>query len=247
MLSLVYPSGTRALDKVNLRLDRGEFVSLVGQSGCGKSSLLRVVAGLVAPTSGNLTVADWPPLEARRRKAVRLAFVFQDPTLVPWRSVSRNVALPLELARLPKAERATRVKRGLALVGLSEFARRRPRELSGGMRMRVSLARALAAEPELLLLDEPFGALDDITRQALNDELLALWQRDRWSTVFVTHNLQEAAFLSSRVLVMGPRPGKIVADMAVPFDMPRRPALRTEPDFARFVGQLADILREGRG
>ena len=221
----------------------GQFVSIVGPSGCGKSTLLRLVAGLVAPTRGTLEVAGEPPAVARRDRA-RLSFVFQDATLLPWRSVRANVRLPLELSRSRAGDDEARVDEALALVGLSDFAGRYPSELSGGMRMRVSLARALAIEPELLLLDEPFGALDDITRQALNEELMNLWFKRRWTALFVTHNIAEAVFLSERILVMSPRPGRIVADLSVPFAMPRTAALRSQAEFARLTGDVSRTLRE---
>jgi len=244
-LDMTFPGAIHALAKVNFTVRRGEFVSLVGPSGCGKSTLLRLIAGLASPTVGTLSVAGLPAAVARRR-ATRLSFVFQDATLLPWRTAAANIGLPLELAALAGAEREARVRDSLRMVGLSDFARRRPRELSGGMRMRVSLARALVTHPELLLLDEPFGALDDITRQRLNEDLLDLWLKQRWTSVFVTHNIAEAAFLSTRILVMSQRPGTIAADIAVPFATPRRPELRAEADFARFVGDVGRELRKGR-
>jgi NitT/TauT family transport system ATP-binding protein len=243
-VAMTFPGGIEALANIGFMLRPGEFVSLVGPSGCGKSTLLRLIAGLNHPTRGMLTVAGLPPAVARR-SATRLSFVFQDATLLPWRSAEANVGLPLELAGVAASERRTRIGESLQMVGLADFARSRPRELSGGMRMRVSLARALVTGPELLLLDEPFGALDDMTRQKLNEDLLALWLRHRWTAVFVTHNMAEAAFLSTRILVMSPRPGTIVADVAVPFATPRRPELRAEAEFARFVGELGRTLRKG--
>lgn len=237
-----YRGEVPALDDVTLAVGEGEFVSLVGPSGCGKSTLLRIVAGLVSPTAGSALVAGAPPREARRR--VRLSFVFQDATLLPWRTAERNVTLPLEIGRMPTAERLARARATLEMVGLAGFERRRPRELSGGMRMRVSLARALAIDPQLMLLDEPFGALDDLTRQALNEELLRLWQRRGWTALFVTHNLAEAAFLSTRIVVLGSRPGKIVADVPTPFDRQRGTELRAAPEFARFVGEIARHLHK---
>ncbi|HUY33306.1 MAG TPA: ABC transporter ATP-binding protein [Pirellulales bacterium] len=243
-VGVTFPGGIQSLEDVNFSMPPGEFVSLVGPSGCGKSTLLRLIAGLASPTEGRLTVAGLPPAVARRR-AARLSFVFQDATLLPWRTAAANIRLPLELAGVAAAERETRVRDGLWMVGLSDFAGRRPRELSGGMRMRVSLARALVTRPELLLLDEPFGALDDITRQRLNEDLLDLWLAHRWTAVFVTHNIAEAAFLSTRILVMSPRPGTITADVAVPFATPRRPELRFQADFAAFVGEVGRELRKG--
>jgi NitT/TauT family transport system ATP-binding protein len=241
-LELTYQGTLRALADVEFDISAGEFVSIVGPSGCGKSTLLRLVAGLIRPSRGQLTVGGVDPPVARRRSG-RLSFVFQDPTLLPWRSVEHNVRLPLELSRAPRPARAVAAAAALQMVGLSEFAPRFPSELSGGMRMRVSVARALATEPELLLLDEPFGALDDITRQTLNEELLELWIRRRWTGIFVTHNIAEAVFLSQRVLVMSARPGRIVADVPVPFELPRRGELRSRAEFARLTGEVADILR----
>ena len=239
-LSVRFANGTAALDGVDLDLARHEFVSIVGPSGCGKSTLLRVAAGLQAPTAGAAAVAGLPPGRARREQHAT-GYVFQFPTLLPWRTVAENVGLPLELeGRADPAAVADR----LDLVGLREFAGHRPRELSGGMQMRVSLARALVTRPDLLLLDEPFGALDEITRQRLNEDLLALWARDRWAALFVTHNVTEAAFLGGRVLVMTARPGRIAAEFAVPFPHPRPAALRADPAFARLAGEIGAALRE---
>ena len=226
-----FPSGVQALCDLNLEISRGQFVSLVGPSGCGKSTFLRLVAGLDAPTSGQLRVGDHDPLG--------LAFVFQDATLLPWRSVERNITLPLELRR--EADDA-HVAQTLALVGLTDFAAAYPAQLSGGMRMRVSIARALVTRPQILLLDEPFGALDEITRQRLNEELLRLWQQDRWTGLFVTHNVSEAVFLSQRVLVLSARPGRILADIPIPFSYPRSPYLRSAPEFLRLANGISRQL-----
>lgn len=226
-----FPSGVQALCDLNLEISRGQFVSLVGPSGCGKSTFLRLVAGLDAPTSGQLRVGDHDPLG--------LAFVFQDATLLPWRSVKRNITLPLELRR--EADDA-HVAQTLALVGLTDFAAAYPAQLSGGMRMRVSIARALVTRPQILLLDEPFGALDEITRQRLNEELLRLWQQDRWTGLFVTHNVSEAVFLSQRVLVLSARPGRILADIPIPFSYPRSPYLRSAPEFLRLANGISRQL-----
>lgn len=241
-LSVTYQGNIRALQDVNLELPPGQFVSIVGPSGCGKSTVLRLVAGLVAPSGGTLTLAGEPPARARR-KAVRLAFVFQDPTLLPWRRVASNVALPLELAGQSHAKRSSAARAALEMVGLADFADSFPSQLSGGMRMRVSLARGLVVDPELLLLDEPFAALDDITRQKLNEELSRLWEQRRWTGLFVTHNIAEAVFLSQRILVMSARPGRIVDDVTVPFDFPRRMELRARPEFARLCGQVMESLQ----
>jgi NitT/TauT family transport system ATP-binding protein len=241
-LGVTYEGAIAALAEIDFEIMPGQFVSIVGPSGCGKSTLLRLIAGLVEPTSGALSVAGCRPA-AGGRKAARLSFVFQDATLLPWRSVRDNVRLPLELDNRPRQERKMLVERVLNMVGLSDFERRYPSELSGGMRMRVSLARALVTEPELLLMDEPFGALDDITRQMLNEELAKLWAARRWTGVFVTHNISEAVFLSERILVMSPRPGRIVADIRVPFAPPRQNDLRSQGEFAHLIGEVAACLR----
>lgn len=243
-LGVTFGGSIRALAGVEFAIPRGQFVSIVGPSGCGKSTLLRLIAGVLGPTAGELTVGGESPT-AGRRHAARVSFVFQDATLLPWRTAQANVELPLELARTPRRGRAQTARRALATVGLADFSGRYPSQLSGGMRMRVSLARALVIDPELLLLDEPFGALDDITRQALGEELLSLWDLRRWTGVFVTHNIAEAVFLSQRILVMSPRPGRIVADVGVPFAAPRRVELRAEADFATLCGEVAARLREG--
>ena len=241
-LGATYVGSVAALAGIDVAIPRGQFVSIVGPSGCGKSTLLRLIAGLLAPSAGEVSVASLPPAVARRQ-AARISFVFQDATLLPWRSVAENIGLPLELQGTANARRTEIVDRGLELVGLGDFRHRYPAELSGGMRMRAALARALATDPELLLLDEPFGALDDISRGVLNEELLRLWCARRWTGVFVTHNIAEAVFLSQRVLVMTPRPGRILADIAVPFALPRAAELRAEPDFARLTGEVAAELR----
>ncbi|QDU39159.1 Bicarbonate transport ATP-binding protein CmpD [Maioricimonas rarisocia] len=238
-LGLTFEGGHRAIEEVGFRIAPGEFVSIVGPSGCGKSTLLRLVAGLLTPTAGTLDVG------ATSRDEHRPAFVFQDPRLLPWRSVTGNVRLPLELLGQTSAETAATIASALELVGLTgEDATKSPRMLSGGMRMRVSLARALVTEPTLFLLDEPFGALDDIIRQRLNEDLVAIWQQRRPTTLFVTHNVSEAVFLSQRVLVMTPGPGRIAAEFAVPFEFPRRPGLRAETRFAELTGEVSATLRE---
>jgi NitT/TauT family transport system ATP-binding protein len=239
--SVEFKGGIKALERVDFAASAGSFTSLVGPSGCGKSTLLRLAAGLARPTAGSVKVAGMTPANARR--VARMSLVFQDPTLLPWRSVAENVRLPLELSpRSPDAERQA-IERGLEMVGLTQFAGRFPNQLSGGMRMRVSLARALAVEPRLLLLDEPFAALDDITRQALGEELVQIWTRDRWTAIFVTHNIAEAVFLSQRVVVMSARPGRIIADVPIELPAARSPELRGEPAFARLVGHVGALLR----
>ena len=236
-----YANGTVALDDISFDVREGQFVSLVGPSGCGKSTLLRMVAGLGPITAGQILVEGLPPRQARQEKA-DTAFVFQDATLMPWRNVLGNVELPLELRGVSKAERRSTVMQALETVGLAEVTRAYPRELSGGMRMRVSLARALAAHPRLLLMDEPFGALDEITRQRLNGELLRLCALANWTVVFVTHNVFEAVFLSTRILVMSARPGRIIAEVEVPLPHPRVPELRTDPEFTRVVREVVTLL-----
>ena len=227
-----FPDGTAAVHDLDLRVCRGEFVSVVGPSGCGKSTLLRLVSGLEPATAGTVDVAP-----------CRLGHVFQDATLLPWRTVSRNVELLAELEGIPRPERRQRVERVLELVGLTGFARARPAASSGGMRMRASLARSLVLEPELFLLDEPFGALDELTRERLNDELVALFTGGAFTAVFVTHSVAEAVFLSSRVVVMSPRPGRIVGEVAVPFPYPRPMHLRFAPEFGRLAAQVSLLLR----
>jgi len=243
-LSLTYGGETRALAEVDFTIPQGQFVSIVGPSGCGKSTLLRIIAGLVPPTAGEITVGGSAPRIARKQQT-RVSFVFQDATLLPWRTVSANIGLPLELEHASRDQRDTLTRDAAQRVGLADFARHFPDELSGGMRMRVSLARALVTNPELLLLDEPFAALDDITRQMLNEELMRLWAGRGWTGIFVTHNIAEAVFLSQRILVMSARPGRIVADVPVKFETPRSPALRSQPEFGRLVGKVTEYLRKG--
>ena len=246
-LAKTYPSGTAALAPVDLAVRRGEFVTLLGPSGCGKSTLLNLIAGLLAPTTGELR---WwgdtaPPTGGPGR---RVAFVFQSPTLMPWARVAANVALPLALAHVPREQRERAAVDALAQVGLAGFSRALPRELSGGMQMRVSIARALALDPDLLLMDEPFGALDEFTRQRLDLDLLALWSRRTLTVVFVTHSIQEAVFLSTRVVVMGARPGRILADRVIDWAGPRDDAFRVSTPFAEHARALsACVAAAGAG
>lgn len=237
----VYGNGTVALEDISFDVHDGQFVSLVGPSGCGKSTLLRMVAGLGPITSGQILVEGLPPTKARQEKG-DTAFVFQDANLMPWRTVMGNVELPLELRGESKASRREASAAALETVGLGEALKLYPRELSGGMRMRVSLARALAARPRLLLMDEPFGALDEITRQRLNGELLRLCAMANWTVVFVTHNVFEAVYLSTRILVMSARPGKIIAEVPVPLPHPRVPDIRTDPEYTRIVREVVTLL-----
>ncbi|MEN9355001.1 MAG: hypothetical protein RL318_2326 [Fibrobacterota bacterium] len=238
-----FPAGTLALSGLNLEVPQGEFLAIVGPSGCGKSTLLRLLAGLLAPSAGKLSVNGVLPAKANQGSH-RCGFVFQSPTLLPWRRIEANVRLPLELLGLPKAQARQRAQDLLAMVGLSESAKAFPAQLSGGMRMRVSIARALAVKPSLLLLDEPFAALDDITRNRLQEDLLELRRKEGFTTVLVTHNVAEAAFLADRVLVMTPRPGRITADIAIPFGTNRDTDLRTSPAMADLLREISHRLKE---
>jgi NitT/TauT family transport system ATP-binding protein len=236
-----YPDGTRALEPVDLTIAEGDFVTLLGPSGCGKSTLLKMVAGLLEPSDGRLLL--WRrPVGALESTGRRVAFVFQAATLMPWASVESNVRLPLDLARVPRPEAAARVADALALVGLAKFARALPRALSGGMQMRVSIARALVLEPQLLLMDEPFGALDEITRSKLDAELLELWRSKGLTVLFVTHSIHEAVFLSKRVVMMAARPGRVIEDVAIDEPHPRTPDFTVSPQFSRYAKRLQDSL-----
>lgn len=231
-----FPNGTLALDDVSFAVAAGEFLSLVGPSGCGKSTALRLIAGLTQANAGAIEWAGTKPA---------LGFVFQDAALMPWTTVEKNVRLPLELAGLDDAKIKTRTAEALDLVGLSTFAKSYPRELSGGMRMRVSIARALAAEPSILLMDEPFAALDELTRERLNDELRELWAAKKLTIVFVTHSIYESVYLASRVVVMSPRPGRVVADLAMPDPKTRDPDFRLTPAYGERCRQLRAALMTG--
>ena len=236
-----FANGTEALAPVDLTVRRGEFVTLLGPSGCGKSTLLNLAAGLLAPTHGHVRWWDGP-LAATGGPGRRIAFVFQSPTLMPWARVDANVRLPLDLAHVPRAEADRAVADALAQVGLGGFARHVPRELSGGMQMRVSIARALVTSPDLLLMDEPFGALDEFTRQRLDDELSALWRARGLTVVFVTHSIVEAVFLSTRVTVMAARPGLVLADVAIDAPFPRGDAWRVSTAAAKYAQRLSDLV-----
>ncbi|HEX5453880.1 MAG TPA: ABC transporter ATP-binding protein [Stellaceae bacterium] len=236
-----FASGVAALDGVDLAVGRGEFLSLLGPSGCGKSTLLRIVAGLTPVTGG---VCHVRPGEGDQSTAGAVGFVFQDPTLMPWATVAKNVELPLRIAGRVGHEERERVAASLRAVGLAGFERAYPRQLSGGMRMRASIARALVTEPELLLLDEPFAALDEITRMQLNDDLLRLWETRRPTVLFVTHSVFESAYLSTRIAVMAPRPGRIAADLAVTLPQPRQRTLRTSPEYAALCERVSLALAD---
>ena len=244
-VSFATPEGPiHALENVDLDVAPGEFVSLIGPSGCGKTTLMRLVADLETPTGGSISIGGLTPQRARETRAY--GYVFQAPALYPWRSIERNVALPLEIMGLGKAERAERARRSLAEVGLSGFERRFPWQLSGGMQQRASIARALAFDAGLLLMDEPFGALDEIVRDRLNEQLHALWERAGKTALFVTHSIQEAVFLSTRIVVMSPRPGRIVD--IVPTDaLPRARTLeiRETPAFLEIAKRVREGLRAG--
>ena len=227
----VYPDGTRALLPVSLEVRKGEFLSLLGPSGCGKSTLLRIVAGLLEPSAGAAQTADG-----------KLGFVFQDATLMPWATVRANVRLPLDLAGGVPHDVETRVAKALAAVALEGAADKRPRELSGGMRMRASIARALVDDPQLLLMDEPFGALDEITRGKLDRDLLKLWREKHLTVVFVTHSIYEAVFLSTRVVVMSQSPGRIVGEVSIDEPQPREEDFRLSPRFAGYCARLSGLL-----
>jgi NitT/TauT family transport system ATP-binding protein len=235
-----FDGGTLALAGVSLRVPRRGFVAIVGPSGCGKSTLLRIVAGLEPATAGTVRVA---PPDASRAQVQRLSFVFQDATLMPWADVFDNVWLPLRVAGSARAQARERIAPVLEAVGLSAFERAYPRELSGGMRMRVSIARALVSRPAMLLMDEPFAALDEITRMRLNDDLLDWWRARDLTALFVTHSVFEAVYLSERVIVMGPRPGRFVADIEVDEPYPRGEAFRTSQRYAARCAQVSRALR----
>jgi NitT/TauT family transport system ATP-binding protein len=236
-----YPNGTVALQPVDLTVQEGEFVTLLGPSGCGKSTLLKMVAGLLEPTDGRLQLWRKPVAQLAEAER-RLAFVFQSPTLMPWASVATNVRLPLDLAGVPSAEAEARVAEALALVGLAKFSAQLPRALSGGMQMRVSIARSLVVQPDLLLMDEPFGALDEITRHKLDAELLSLWAAKKLTVIFVTHSIHEAVFLSNRVVMMAARPGRVVEEVTIDEPYPRTPDFMVSARFAEYAKRLQDSL-----
>jgi NitT/TauT family transport system ATP-binding protein len=232
-VSKIYQNGTVALEEVDLAVAHGEFVSLLGPSGCGKSTLLRLIAGLSAATDGTI---DWPlsRYDLGGEPIRDLGFVFQEPTLMPWATVADNVYLPLKLAGIGRRAAAPRVEEALAMVKLGPFARAYPRELSGGMKMRVSIARALVVKPQVLLMDEPFAALDEITRFRLNNDLLRLWQAQRWTVIFVTHSVFESVYLSNRIVVMSTRPGRIIGEVAIDTPYPRDDSFRSSRTYNEF-------------
>jgi NitT/TauT family transport system ATP-binding protein len=233
-----FDSGTVALDGFDLDIRKGEFVSLLGPSGCGKSTALRIIAGLSAASAGAVEWRDG------RQSAGRLGFVFQEPTLMPWADVAANVRLPLKLAHADDASSRAAVAQALEQVGLADFAAAFPRELSGGMKMRTSIARALVTEPPLLLMDEPFAALDEITRFKLNNDLLALWRMIERTVVFVTHSVFESVYLSQRIVVMTARPGRVYTEIAVDAPYPRDEDFRTSADYAGYCRRVSKALAE---
>ncbi len=229
-----FPDGTQALAPVDLKIGPGEFVSVVGPSGCGKSTLLRIASGLTEATTGKVDVV-----------AEHIGYVFQDATLLPWRTVHRNVELLMELDGVGRRERRARAQEAIELVGLQGAENKYPRALSGGMKMRVSLARCLTMAPEVMLFDEPFGALDEITRERMNDEVLRLFKERQFCGLFITHSVSEAVFMSSRVVVMSGRPGQVIEEFDVPFDYPRSPELRYSVEFAKVAGLVSAALKAG--
>lgn len=231
-VTMTFPDGTQALQGIDLQLEPGEFVTIVGPSGCGKSTLLRIVSGLEAQTSGTCHV-----------DRASLGYVFQDSVLLPWRNVQRNVELNAELQGMGKDQRRELAQQAINLVKLDEHTSKYPHQLSGGMKMRCSLARSLVSRPQVFLFDEPFGALDEMTRERLNDELLSIFQREKFAGLFITHSIQEAVFLSTRVLVMSAQPGRIVAEHHIQFPFPRPPELRYSPEFAEICGRISSDLK----
>ncbi len=231
-ISMRFPDGTNAVDNVSFDVAKGEFVTIVGPSGCGKSTLLKIASGLLQQTAGHVEI-----------DRDRIGYVFQDATLLPWRTVRRNVELLPELHGIPDPERSRLASEAIDLVGLNGFENHYPKSLSGGMKMRASLARTLTLKPPVFLFDEPFGAVDEITREHLNEETLNLFEREKFAGLFITHSISEAVFLSTRVLVMSARPGRIVATYDIPFSYPRVPELRFDPKFAEISGQISLELR----
>ena len=245
-LSLIFQTADApvfALSKIDLSIVGGEFVSFIGPSGCGKTTLMRVIADLERPTEGTIRVNGVTPEEARLQRAY--GYVFQAPALYPWRTVIRNITLPLEIMGMDRSERDARAVKYLDMVGLNGFERKFPWQLSGGMQQRVSIARALSFEPQLLLMDEPFGALDEITRDHLNEQLIGLWEQTRKTVIFVTHSISEAVFLSTRIVVMSPRPGRILE--VIDCDLPgkRKLDIRETPEFLAIAHRVRQALRAG--
>ena len=231
-IGMILHDGTEALRNISFELSRGEFVTIVGPSGCGKSTLLKIASGLLEPTNGSVEV-----------DRERLGYVFQDATLLPWRTVSKNVELLAELHGIDSQERQRLVEESIELVNLEGFENHYPKSLSGGMKMRCSLARSLTLKPPLFLFDEPFGAVDEITREELNEDTQQLFKQEGFAGLFITHSISEAVFMSTKVLVMSARPGRIVAEFDIPFEYPRKPDLRFDADFAELCGKVSFALR----
>lgn len=239
----VFANGTAALKGLSLAIGEHEFVSFLGPSGCGKSTALRLIAGLAEVSVGRIDWKAAPPSIAGHD----IGFVFQEPTLMPWASVFDNVHLPLKIKGASRTQARSEVEQALAMVGLEQFARAYPRELSGGMKMRVSIARALVTKPRLLLLDEPFAALDELTRFRLNNDLLALWQANKWTVVFVTHSVYESVYLSNRIVVFTPRPGRVAADMTIDEPYPRDEEFRTSARYGELCRRASQALHQAMG
>ncbi len=236
-----FSNGTVALQDLDLDVGHGEFVSLLGPSGCGKSTALKLIAGLANPTTGRI---DWPAEEKASGQAHEIGFVFQEPTLMPWSTVYGNVYLPLRLKGISKSAARSDIEDALSRVGLSGFADAYPRELSGGMKMRVSIARALVTRPSLLLMDEPFAALDEINRFKLNNDILSLWQGLGWTVIFVTHSVFESVYLSSRIVVMAARPGRVFREIEIDAPYPRDEEFRTSARYAELCREVSHALRD---
>jgi len=225
-----------ALENINLDIQEGEFISLLGPSGCGKTTLLRIIADLLQPTSGSVSILGQTPRETRLQQ--KYGIVFQSPVLYDWRTVRRNICMPMEIMKVPKKERTARIDKMLDLVGLQDFGYKYPFELSGGMQQRVGIARALALNPDFLLMDEPFSALDEFTREKLNEDLLRIWSKTNKTVIFVTHNIPEAVFLSDRVVVLSPHPGRLSSIVNIDLPRPRENTLREDPIFYEYVSKI---------
>ena len=231
-ISMTFPDGTQAITDVDLSIERGEFVTIVGPSGCGKSTLLRIISGLQQPTSGSCTV-----------DSKNIGYVFQDSVLLPWRNVQKNVELNAELQGIPKELRRESAQKAIGLVKLNDHVTKFPHQLSGGMKMRCSLARSLVSQPQVFLFDEPFGALDEMTREHLNDELLNIFSHEKFAGLFITHSIQEAVFLSTRVIVMSSQPGRFISEHKIDFSYPREPDIRYSAEFAELCGRISHDLK----
>jgi NitT/TauT family transport system ATP-binding protein len=231
-ISMTFRDGTQTIDNVNLSIDRGELVTIVGPSGCGKSTLLRIISGLQQPTSGSCEV-----------DRTSLGYVFQDSVLLPWRNVQKNVELNAELQGVSKAQRQEAARKAINLVNLNDHVTKYPHQLSGGMKMRCSLARSLVSQPHVFLFDEPFGALDEMTRELLNDELLNIFLQENFAGLFITHSIQEAVYLSTRVIVMSSQPGRFISEHTIDFPFPRQPDIRYSAEFAELCGRISHDLK----